>query len=157
MERGGEEKAAPDSRALIDADVGPYRVVEKLGEGGMGVVYKATDRNLDRIVALKILFEVDEPQNVKRFQQEAKALAKLAHPNAIQIFWTGEYKGYPCFAMEYISEGVSVYDILREKGTIPLDAAVDIIIQCAKGLAAARRAGIVHRDIKPNNLLIDVD
>ncbi len=148
---------APETRSLVDADVGPYRVVEKLGEGGMGVVYKAIDRTLDRVVALKILFEIDEPQNVKRFQQEAKALAKLAHPNAIQIFWTGEYKGYPCFAMEYISEGVSVYDILREKGTIPLDAAVDIVIQSAKGLAAARRAGIVHRDIKPNNLLIDVD
>ncbi len=142
---------------LIGVDVGPYRIQEKLGEGGMGVVYKAVDRLLDRVVALKILFEVDEPQNVRRFEQEAKALAKLAHANAIRIFWTGEFDGYPCFAMEYIPEGVSVYDLLRHKGVLPVEDSIDIIVQAAKGLSAARRAGIVHRDIKPNNLLIDAD
>ncbi|HVO30174.1 MAG TPA: protein kinase, partial [bacterium] len=154
MESGQGETA---SRQLIGADIGPYHIVEKLGEGGMGVVYKAVDRALDREVALKILFEVDEAANVKRFQQEARALAKLTHPNAIHIFWTGEFQGFPCFAMEYISEGVSVYDILRHKGVLPLEDSVDIVVQASKGLAAARRAGIVHRDIKPNNLLIDAD
>ena len=154
--QGGEVPESP-SRQLIGVDVGPYHIVEKLGEGGMGVVYKAIDRALDREVALKILFEIDEANNVKRFQQEARALAKVTHPNAIHIFWIGEHQGCPCFAMEYISEGVSVYDLLRHKGVLPLEDSVDIIIQASRGLAAARRAGIVHRDIKPNNLLIDSD
>ena len=166
-EAGAPEKDAPSpvrtSRAqklaasLIGQNVGSYHVEEKLGEGGMGVVFRAVDRALDRTVALKILFEVDEEANVKRFLVEAKALARLTHPNTIQIFWTGEFEGYPCFAMEYIADGISVYDLLRHKGMLEVDDAVDIIIDAAKGLAAARRAGIVHRDIKPNNLLIDAD
>lgn len=145
------------SASLIGRDVGSYHVEEKLGEGGMGVVFRAVDRALDRVVALKILFEIDEDTNVQRFLVEAKALARLTHPNAIHIFWTGEFEGYPCFAMEYIADGISVYDLLRHKGMLEVDDAVDIVIEAAKGLAAARRAGIVHRDIKPNNLLIDAD
>lgn len=145
------------SASLIGRDVGPYHVEEKLGEGGMGVVFRAVDRALDRVVALKILFEIDEDANVQRFLVEAKALARLTHPNAIHIFWTGEFEGYPCFAMEFIADGISVYDLLRHKGMLEVDDAVDIVIDAAKGLAAARRAGIVHRDIKPNNLLIDAD
>ncbi len=72
---------------MIGQTVSHYRILEKLGEGGMGVVYKAIDRTLDRVVALKILFEIDEPQNVKRFQQEAKALAKLGLPPETQVLY----------------------------------------------------------------------
>ena len=155
--RPRSSKAQALAASLIGRDVGPYHVEEKLGEGGMGVVFRAVDRALDRVVALKILFEIDEEANVRRFLQEAKALARLTHPNTIHIFWTGEFEGYPCFAMEYIADGISVYDLLRHKGTLEVDDSVDIVIEAARGLAAARRAGIVHRDIKPNNLLIDAD
>lgn len=143
-------------RKLIGTDVGPYRIAEELGVGGMGSVYKAIDRALERPVALKILFDLEDPENVDRFRREAKALAKLGHPNTIQIFWVGEIDGFPCFAMEY-SEGISVYDLLKERGVLPTQAATDIVIQAARGLEAAQRAGVVHRDIKPNNLLITAD
>lgn len=147
----------PIAQSLINRDVGPYRIIEELGAGGMGRVYRAIDRSLERPVALKILFDLDDPENIDRFKREAKVLGKLGHPNTIQIYWVGEIEGYPCFAMEYIEGGVSVYDLLRQNGILPAEVAVDVVIQACKGLEAAREAGVVHRDIKPNNLLIAPD
>ncbi|MGB6033577.1 MAG: serine/threonine-protein kinase, partial [Bacteroidota bacterium] len=138
---------------MIGTIIGQYKIVQKLGEGGMGVVYKAEDTNLDRLVALKFLPEklsaTEEEQ--ARFVQEAKAAATLNHPNVCTIHDIQEYDaplpaGKQMFiVMEYV-EGQT----LRErKQSVSLKQAIEIGIQIADGLAAAHEKGIVHRDIKP--------
>ena len=132
-----------------------YEIQEKLGEGGMGVVYKAKDTKLDRFVALKFL-----SQNVsatetdrQRFMQEAKAAATLSHPNICTIYDVQEFEGQLFIAMEFI-EGETLRD---RKTNISLKQAIDIGIQVAEGLSAAHEKGIVHRDIKPENVMVKKD
>jgi len=140
---------------MIGTTVSHYRILEKLGEGGMGVVYKAHDTNLDRDVALKFL----PPQvaassdDKSRFLHEARALAHLAHPNICTIHSVEEEAGKAFIVMEYV-EGKTLRNLYRN---IPLKQAVDIGIQIADGLAAAHEKGIVHRDIKPDNMMIGKD
>jgi serine/threonine protein kinase len=133
---------------------GRYRVLEKLGEGGMGAVYKAHDTQLDRDVAVKILpaRSLNDADAIARFQREARALAKLSHPNIIQAHDNGEDKGKHFLVMEYV-EGASLAAILRERGAIPPPLAADMIYQAALGLQHAHARGLVHRDLKPANLL----
>jgi hypothetical protein len=134
---------------------GRYRILEKLGEGGMGAVYKAHDTQLDRDVAVKALpaQSLSDTDAIARFQREARALAKLSHPNIIQAYDNGVDKGRHFLVMEYV-EGASLAAILREQGAIPPTLAADMIYQAALGLQHAHAKGLVHRDLKPANLLL---
>ncbi len=135
--------------------VGKYKIIEKVGEGGMGVVYKAKDTKLDRTVALKFLpFELTKDEQAKqRFVQEAKAAAALNHPHICTIYEIDEAEEQTFISMEYI-EGQSLKDKLK-KGPLSIDEAKDIALQVASGLEKAHKKGIVHRDIKPANIMIN--
>src|SRR6516162_2865675 len=133
---------------------GRYRILEKLGEGGMGAVYKAHDTQLDRDVAVKVLpaQSLHDADAVARFQREARALAKLSHPNIIQAYDSGADMGKHFLVMEYV-EGVNLVALLRRQGALPPTLAADLICQAALGLAHAHEKGLIHRDLKPGNLL----
>ena len=140
---------------MIGQTISHYKILEKLGEGGMGVVYKAQDTNLDRFVALKFLppHVAASSDDKARFIQEAKAVASLAHPNICTIHSVEEVDGKAFIVMEYV-EGKTLKDLEQN---IPLKQAVEIGTQVADGLAAAHEKGIVHRDIKPDNIMIRKD
>jgi serine/threonine-protein kinase len=135
---------------------GRYRLEGRLGFGGMSTVHLALDLRLERQVAVKLLAEhlADDPTFVSRFQREAQAAARLVHPNIVQIFDSGldEPSGRHFIVMEYI-EGQSCAEILRDDGWVEVDEAVSIIAQACEGLDYAHRHGVVHRDVKPGNLL----
>ncbi len=135
-----------------------YKIISKIGEGGMGVVYKAIDLNLDRVVAIKVLHSqfLKNKELMERFKIEAKVQAKLIHPNICTLFSMFEHKGNLFMVMEYV-EGISLSEILEKKGKIPLKKALNIFIQVLKGISTAHRSGIIHRDIKPSNILISKD
>jgi non-specific serine/threonine protein kinase len=140
---------------MIGETVYQYQILEKIGSGGMGEVYLAEDTKLNRKVALKFLpihLSSDKALNT-RFINEARAAAKLNHPNIITIHEVSEYDGRPFFAMEHV-EGNPLSDVIEKDG-LTSDQAVDIILQISEGLKAAHKAGIVHRDIKPSNVIID--
>jgi serine/threonine protein kinase/Tol biopolymer transport system component len=140
---------------MIGQTLSHYKILEKLGEGGMGVVYKAEDTKLDRLVALKFLppHLAASEQDKARFIQEAKAASALNHPNVCTIHAIEEHEGQLFIAMEFVDG-----QTLREKqATINLGKAIDIGTQIADGLAAAHEKGIVHRDIKPENIMIRKD
>ncbi len=143
---------------MIGKVIHQYKILEKIGSGGMGTVYKAQDMKLDRFVALKFLAphlsQADEEK--KRFIHEAKAISALEHPNICSIFEINETDdGQMFIAMAYY-EGVSLKDKIKN-GPLPVDEAADIAIQITKGLAKAHSKGIIHRDIKPANILITKD
>jgi serine/threonine protein kinase/Tfp pilus assembly protein PilF len=140
---------------MIGKTISQYRIIEKLGEGGMGEVYLAEDTELNRKVALKFLptSYANDPDFRARFKREAQAAAALNHPNIITIFDVAEHEGRPYFSMEYV-QGPSLKDALSDKET-PIEKIVDLAIQVAEGLAAAHAAGVLHRDIKPQNILLD--
>ena len=131
-----------------------YRILEKLGEGGMGVVYKALDTHLNRSVAIKVLpaEAVGSPERKQRFAQEAKAASALNHPNIIHVYDVDTADGVDFIAMEYV-EGKTVADLAGRTG-IPLRDALKYAVEIARGLAAAHAAGIIHRDIKPGNVMV---
>ncbi len=135
---------------------GRYRVEGRLGFGGMSTVHLALDERLERQVAVKLLAEhlADDPTFVSRFQREAQAAARLVHPNIVQVFDSGrdESTGQYFIVMEYI-EGQSCAEILRDDGWVDVDEAIAIIDQACEGLHYAHRHGVVHRDVKPGNLL----
>ncbi len=149
------------SPANIERDTiidGRYRVLKKLGSGGMADVYCALDQQLGRQVALKLLyrhFAADE-QFVERFRREASSAAGLQHPNIVGIYDRGEWDGTYYIAMEFI-EGRTLKDVIRERGPAPSEAAVDIVLQILRAARFAHQRGVVHRDIKPHNVLIDAD
>ncbi|MGB2990230.1 MAG: protein kinase, partial [Candidatus Zixiibacteriota bacterium] len=142
---------------MIGKTVSHYRVVRKLGEGGMGEVYLAEDTKLDRQVALKFLSEqFASDQNFKvRFKREAQAAAALNHPNIITIHEVAEYEDRPFIAMEFV-EGESLKELTARKD-LSVQKVIDLGIQISQGLAKAHQAGIIHRDVKPQNILIDKD
>jgi serine/threonine protein kinase/Tfp pilus assembly protein PilF len=133
-----------------------YQVLEKLGEGGMGRVYKALDLELDRPVALKTIRAEKgrAPEVLKRFKQELILARKITHKNVVRIYDLGEAEGVKFFTMELI-EGRSLRDLLREKKVIPVKEAISFMKQSLSGLAEAHSQGVVHRDLKPQNLMID--
>ena len=138
--------------------VGGFEIMAKVGEGGMGRVFKALQLNLDRTVALKILpsnLAKDETY-LERFYREARAAAKLRHPNIVSAIDVGCSDGHHYFAMEFV-RGKSLSRILRERGRLPQPEAVEIVRQVALGLAHAHQSGIVHRDIKPSNIMVSRD
>lgn len=140
--------------------IGRYEILDKLGQGAMGIVYKAMDPNIGRIVALKTISqsatlpEAQKKEYAARFFREAKAAGSLQHPNIVTIYDMDEDQGIPYIAMEYV-EGKSLSKMIEEQGRIPWNDAVRIIKQTAEGLMYAHEKGIVHRDIKPDNILID--
>jgi serine/threonine protein kinase len=134
---------------------GRYETGERLGSGGMSTVYKATDRILERTVAVKILAEHlhDDERFVERFKREALAVAKLIHPNIVQVYDTGVDGGRHYIVMEYV-EGRSGAQILQRQGPVEPGIAAEVGIQACAGLDYAHRRGIIHRDVKPGNLMI---
>jgi serine/threonine-protein kinase len=136
--------------------VGRYELGERLGVGGMSTVQLAFDRRLERNVAVKLLAEhlADDEQFVSRFRREALAAARLVHPNVVQVFDFGldERSGRHYIVMEYI-RGQSGAEILRERGRLGVDETLDLVTQACRGLDYAHRNGVVHRDVKPGNLL----
>jgi len=135
---------------------GEYVVIDEIGAGGMGRVFKARHRSMDRVVALKVLAKaaVGSPEAVKRFQREVKAAAKLLHPNIVTAFDGGRQDGVHFLVMEYV-DGSDLAGTVKSQGPLPVDKAVDYILQAARGLEFAHKKGVIHRDIKPANLLLD--
>ncbi len=134
---------------------GRYELLDRLGSGGMSNVYRATDQILERTVAVKILAEhlSDDERFVARFRREALAVAKLIHPHIVQVYDTGIDEGRHFIVMEYV-DGRSGAQLLQKHGSLPPHEAVDIGIQACAGLDYAHRRGIIHRDVKPGNLMI---
>src|SRR5919108_1126100 len=138
---------------LID---GRYQVEELVGTGGMSSVYRARDTVLGRHVALKVLhehFSTDE-EYVERFRREARAIAQLSHPNIVTVIDRGEFEGRQYIVFEHV-EGENLKDLVGRRGPLPVEQALALTQQVARGLAFAHRHGIVHRDVKPQNVLLD--
>src|SRR5437588_6907026 len=137
---------------------GRYRIVRKLGTGGMANVYLAEDEVLGRRVAIKILNDrhAGDEQFIERFRREAKNAAALSHPNIVSIYDRGEAEGTYYIAMEYL-DGRSLKELIVSRGPAPVNVAIDYVRQILAALRFAHRHGIVHRDIKPHNVLVDAE
>ena len=156
---GGHTPAYPPlaRRATPLPQVAGYEVLAEIGRGGMGVVYKARDLSLDRVVALKMIIagEHAAPEHLARFRGEAEAIARLHHPNVVQIHQVGQRGGLPYFAMEYVSGGTLERRLAGAPQ--PPGAAAALIEQLAGAVHAAHRCGVIHRDLKPANVLLTPD
>src|SRR5882757_2046416 len=137
--------------------LGPYEIQSPLGAGGMGEVYRARDTRLGRDVALKILPEslTRDNDRLHRFEQEARAVAALNHPNILAVFDIGQHNGSP-FLVSELLEGESLREVL-DAGALPQRKTLDYGVHIAYGLAAAHEKGIIHRDLKPENIFVTKD
>ena len=136
-------------------ELGEYRLLEKVGHGGMGEVYKAAHTEMDRVVAVKVLppGHLHNEHVVARFKREIKAVAQLKHPNVVEAYDAREIEGTRFLVMEYV-EGMDLRDVAKRVGPLPLPEACELILQAALGLQCAHEHGLVHRDIKPSNLML---
>ena len=134
-------------------------VVESLlGRGGMGNVYKARERNLDRYVALKIVpeFRSKDAQFIERFRREARIAARLRHPRIVSVHEVGAMGSFPYFSMDYI-EGSTLRSVVERRHTLPNEDAISIVVEICRAVAHAHSKGIIHRDLKPENVMIDTE
>ena len=138
--------------------IGEYMLLEELGGGGMGRVFKAVHGRMNRTVAVKLLPEslVRSPESVERFHREIQALARLSHPNVVAVHDAGTADGTHFYVMDLV-DGDDLARLVREHGSMPVEQALDCILQAARGLEYAHAQGIVHRDVKPSNLILDHD
>lgn len=153
-----QDKQQQQKDPLLDTDLGGYHIIQRLGKGGMGTVYLARQISLDREVALKILDpKIAKDSNfVRRFLEEAKYCATLNHPNIVQVYDAGEYQGYFFFSMEY-ARGGSVQSLITGSKSLTWQDTFPLMLDTASGLEYAEKKKIVHRDIKPDNLMLTED
>ncbi len=149
----GDEPTTPDP---IGDRLGEYRLIRRLGEGGMGVVFLARQESVDRLCAVKVVHPTlaRQPRAVERFRREAQALARVDHPHLVRVFGAGEDRGHLWLAMEYVP-GRTLDRLLRDAERPSTERAVRWASQLARALAAVHAAGVVHRDVKPSNVVID--
>ncbi|MHB1034128.1 MAG: protein kinase domain-containing protein [Pirellulales bacterium] len=149
--QGGQARA----RLPLPSDLGEYRLLEELGHGGMGAVYRAMHTKLDRQVAIKVLAGCREEDDraIARFEREMKAIGQLDHPNIVQAYDAREISGKPVLIMEYV-EGLDLGELARRHGPIGTSDACELVRQAALGLEYAHEHGLVHRDVKPSNLML---
>ncbi|MHC4252187.1 MAG: protein kinase domain-containing protein [Planctomycetota bacterium] len=142
----------------ITLQIPGYEIIERIGQGGMGTVYKSRQLSMDRVVALKVLNDrySKDTKFIERFIREARAAGRLSHPNVIHVHDVSESDGTHYFTMEYV-DGTTVKRLLKKKGRLGVDKALDIVLQAAKSLEYAHENSIIHRDIKPDNLMITKD
>lgn len=152
----GRAVTRADSPRLGDQLGGRYELLARLGEGGMGVVYKARDLELDDLVALKMLKPgaLIDAEQLERLKDEIRLARKITHPNVLRTFDFGELMGRPFISMEFV-RGVTLRDLLSQSGRLPYSAGLRIARQFCAGLAAAHETGVLHRDIKPENLILE--
>src|SRR5580700_3251367 len=145
------------SRSMTDQVIGHYRVLEKIGSGAMGEVFRARDERLGRDVALKLIRPASSqnPDHLRRFELEARAAAALNHPNIVAIYDVGLHNGSPYLVCELL-EGKTLRKRLSD-GALPVRVAIDYSLQIVQGLIAAHARRIVHRDLKPENLFVTGD
>lgn len=140
---------------MIGTEIGAYRILEEIGAGGMGVVYRGIDTSLDRLVAIKVLTPelARDPELVERFRAGAKAQANLNHPNIATLFTFFQAEGQCLIVMELL-EGDTFEQLLERRGKLPWKGAVSLARQSLLGMGFAHRRNIIHRDIKPSNLML---
>jgi len=153
-----DERAKSEGGMLVKKQIGGYKLIRRIGEGGMGEVYLAEQLTMHRTVALKILHGkwADDEEFRKRFLLEARAAGKLSHQNLIQVFDVNKYQGLYYFSMEYI-DGVTVDDLIRHEGPLNVEKIIDLIMQVCQALKYLQVHDIVHRDIKPANIMVTKD
>ena len=153
IQAGAQDTILGVEDVLVGHTLGPYQLVERLGQGGMATVYKAYEPSLDRYVAIKVLpqFLARDPQFMERFRREAKAVAQLNHPNIVPIHSFGEQDGITYIAMQFVEGGTLKH---ARDGACPPEEAICLVLPVLRALAYAHEQGIVHRDIKPSNVLM---
>jgi formylglycine-generating enzyme required for sulfatase activity/serine/threonine protein kinase len=140
----------------VPLTLGDYTVLEEIGAGGMGQVYKARHKRMERVVALKVMSAaaMKDEAAVKRFQREVRAAARLEHPNIVTAYDSGEAGSVKYLVMQFV-DGGDLSQLVKKNGPLPIERAVDYVLQAARGLSFAHGEGVIHRDIKPANLLLD--
>jgi hypothetical protein len=141
-----------------DLLAGRYELEDLVGEGGMSTVYRAHDTVLDRLVAIKVLHEhfSHDPEYIERFRREARAIARLTHPNVVTVIDRGEFEGRQFIVFEHV-QGETLKDLIRREGPLPVERALRLVHQVGRALAYAHELEIVHRDVKPQNVLLTPD
>ena len=152
------DRASTSSKMIGTVLSGRYRLEAKLGSGGMSTVYLARDTTLDRQVAVKVMHREmsEQADQLERFRQEARAVAKLSHPNVVAVIDAGEDGGYPYIVFEYV-EGETLKARINRVGALDVQEALAYAIEIGRGLTVAHARRMVHRDIKPQNVLIDAE
>src|SRR5262245_31429763 len=141
--------------AATPTTISRYEIKSRIGRGGMGDLYLASDPNTNRLVAIKLLnATLDSTELRERFAREARALAALNHPNIVGIYDTGEFEDSPFIVMEYV-RGETLAELIRRRATLSISQKLKLMAELCAGLAQAHEVGIIHRDVKPANLMVD--